>query len=85
MIQDQEILNGIEEPYADTGQGPGQMVDNAIKLIHGYSTPDYDAGGGNVVTENSNHQMEGPINFYQCQSNQSIEEFFHKDYQPEGR
>jgi hypothetical protein len=63
MIQDQEkqermTLNDHDEPYADTGQGPGQMVDNAVKLIHGYSTPEsmvqYDAGGGNVVTENSN-------------------------------
>ena len=73
-------MNENEEPYADTGQGPGQMVDNAVKLIHGYSTPDYDAGGGNVVTENSNHQIEAD-HFQQCYTNGSMEEFFKKDDQ----
>ena len=72
-------LNENEEPYADTSQGPGQMVvDNAAKFIQAYATPEYDAGGGNVVTENSNHQFDME-NYNQCYSNVSIEEFFKKE------
>lgn len=56
------------------------MVDNAVKFIQGYATPEYDAGGGNVVTENSNHQFDAD-HFQQCYSNESMEEFFKKEEQ----
>jgi len=80
MIQDQEKQEKMDSndnvgPFDKAEQTPAPITDAVVKFINEYSTPEYDAGGGNVVTENSNQQLE-PDQLQHCYTNGTMEEFF---------